>query len=352
MATSIKQSINKLIYYTGLVRLCLFMLNLLTQKKLLMVFTFHRITDSNPNDYFMSYDQGLDKTVHQNQIEAIDSYFKTLTIAEFVKIVTNEKKLTKNSALITYDDGDYDFIQNALPALQKFNCPATIFVPTDYVDSDKKFWHLQISNLMHYISWEGWQDIVRESSTFPNSIATIIKSAQTEETFNRFEICPKLVNALDKMMQAELDSCVEKMVSISRLEYKLPIRCMTWEELKHISKFKIDIESHSKTHRKMAQLSDEEISREAVISKEMLETKLLKNVLSICYPAGSFDDRVARASSEAGYKVGFTTQSGIIKSSTSGLDLFKLKRFNIYGDSKAEASIRIIKFAIREMLKN
>ena len=43
------------------------------------------------------------------------------------------------SFVITFDDGYADNLYNALPVLQKFNVPATIFVTPGFTDSDREF---------------------------------------------------------------------------------------------------------------------------------------------------------------------------------------------------------------------
>jgi peptidoglycan/xylan/chitin deacetylase (PgdA/CDA1 family) len=43
-----------------------------------------------------------------------------------------------NYAVITFDDGYRDFYTNAFPILQKYHFPATVFLPTDFINDNRK----------------------------------------------------------------------------------------------------------------------------------------------------------------------------------------------------------------------
>jgi peptidoglycan/xylan/chitin deacetylase (PgdA/CDA1 family) len=47
---------------------------------------------------------------------------------------TTGAQLPEHAVLITFDDGYRDTLENALPVLQKYGCPAVIFVPVAYME--------------------------------------------------------------------------------------------------------------------------------------------------------------------------------------------------------------------------
>lgn len=52
-------------------------------------------------------------------------------LADIVAYAKGEKQLPRHAIAITFDDGYVDVLTNALPILERYQIPATIFVPTD-----------------------------------------------------------------------------------------------------------------------------------------------------------------------------------------------------------------------------
>ena len=49
-------------------------------------------------------------------------------------------RLPRRTAAVTFDDGYADVLENALPILRRFNCPACVFITTDGIDLPRGFW--------------------------------------------------------------------------------------------------------------------------------------------------------------------------------------------------------------------
>ncbi|RII32767.1 polysaccharide deacetylase family protein [Clostridium chromiireducens] len=82
------------------------------------------------------------------------------------------------------------------------------------------------------------------------------------------------------------------------------------DAIKEMSDYGIDIESHTVTHPKLDALSYENQLTELKNSKKSLEEITGKEVNSIAYPFGNFNDDTIKASKNAGYILGFTTKRG------------------------------------------
>jgi peptidoglycan/xylan/chitin deacetylase (PgdA/CDA1 family) len=85
---------------------------------------------------------------------------------------------------------------------------------------------------------------------------------------------------------------------------------LSWKQLKKMAEEGITIGSHTLSHRDLRKLSDKELKEELVKSKKILEKKLGRSVDFICYPGGSFDERVRQAAIDAGYKGACATNPG------------------------------------------
>src|SRR5215467_307944 len=76
--------------------------------------------------------------------------YKVLPLAEAVERLY-AGSLPARSVVLTFDDGTYDFYQQAFPRLKKYGFPATVYQTTYYCDYDRPIFHLICS----YILWKG-----------------------------------------------------------------------------------------------------------------------------------------------------------------------------------------------------
>ncbi len=80
-------------------------------------------------------------------------------------------------------------------------------------------------------------------------------------------------------------------------------RQMTWPELTSLAEAGWEIGSHSRTHRMLSSLSDDELQEELEGSRAEIAQEL-GSCVSIGYPWGEIDSRVLEASRRAGYETG------------------------------------------------
>lgn len=87
---------------------------------------------------------------------------------------------------------------------------------------------------------------------------------------------------------------------------------VTWEQIFEMKKSgKVSSSSHGAHHKRLRDLSDEEVMFELKTCKQVLEEKLKQSVIGFCYPYGAVDRRVRRLTFEAGYQMDFGTRQGL-----------------------------------------
>jgi peptidoglycan/xylan/chitin deacetylase (PgdA/CDA1 family) len=104
-----------------------------------------------------------------------------------------------------------------------------------------------------------------------------------------------------------------------------PIPLMSAEEISYWSRQGFEFGAHSRTHRDMTGLSDQELEDELAGSKRALEQLTPYPVTSFAYPYGAVDDRVAAAAGRH-FKTAFTTLEG---TNTDATDTLRLRRTGI-----------------------
>ena len=86
---------------------------------------------------------------------------------------------------------------------------------------------------------------------------------------------------------------------------------MSSDQLKDMVNYGIDIESHTVNHVHLDTLPYEEQLKELKDSKATIEKVTNKEVLSIAFPFGDYNENTLKAVTDAGYSIAFTTNRGL-----------------------------------------
>jgi peptidoglycan/xylan/chitin deacetylase (PgdA/CDA1 family) len=182
--------------------------------------------------------------------------------------------IKKTGIVITFDDGYAGNLINALPLLEKYNIPATIFVTTLNIDENKEFW---------------WDRLVfdytacNELFNIPDSEDQILKSKSEYKNIN---------DRLDKLTNHDKEKwflAFEKMNQIPffpRKEY----RSLTKSELKLLSEHPlISIGIHTHNHYPLENLTYEGQKQEFLLSITKLNELTNKSIKYLTLPHGSYN---------------------------------------------------------------
>jgi peptidoglycan/xylan/chitin deacetylase (PgdA/CDA1 family) len=90
----------------------------------------------------------------------------------------------------------------------------------------------------------------------------------------------------------------------------------------------MELGSHSCTHPRMNELSDEAALRELTASREQLHAAVGVDIRHFCYPFGGYSDRTAEFARQAGYRSAVTVTQGRAR---PGGDPFRLPRLFVDG---------------------
>ncbi len=308
------------------------------RKPILAVFTYHRVTEDDPAVvHLVRYDRGVTRRAFATQVELIKRYFEVLSIGEFLEVLDGRRAIKRHSALITFDDADSAFPEYAAPVLKSFDCPAVVFAPTDYIDSHRRFWHLRVSNAFHNMTASQWPQAQKLAEYFNPAYRQWLDGLDLTDHDRRALACWRFNIALHHLPESEAEIVADRLEAITGPEYTLGIGSMSWTQLESMEKQGFAIESHTASHRKLGNLPPEEVKIELTISREVLERRLNKTVVAVCYPAGSFSDGVCQQASDSGYRAGFITRRGLTRYPIPPELRFRIQRFDVFGNTRRAA---------------
>jgi peptidoglycan/xylan/chitin deacetylase (PgdA/CDA1 family) len=121
---------------------------------------YHRVVDRVFEDRPILPSLCVSADTFRRQMEQVKRTFRVLSLADAVRAVTGELQLDRDACTITFDDGYRDLYLRAAPILADLAMPATVFVPTGFVGSQRHLthdrlyaalWKLHRGNLSHLV---------------------------------------------------------------------------------------------------------------------------------------------------------------------------------------------------------
>ncbi len=121
--------------------------------------------------------------------------------------------------------------------------------------------------------------------------------------------------------------------------FEIPERLLSPGQMKELSASGISIQSHTKTHPHLKNLSDDEIRAELKDCKDALEAITRKPVVHMAIPYGSYDKRLFKIARETGYKTLEVPGRGTINLDT---DPYQLRRIAVHANTTIEELDKIV----------
>lgn len=114
--------------------------------------------------YVLAYHKISDPVNFESQLIYLKQKFNVICYKDFIDNIDDDK-ISKDSLLLTFDDGDISNYTIAFPLLKKYELPAIFFVITDLLNSDKPFWWDEIE---YYLDKSKSEKRISEVKKWPN----------------------------------------------------------------------------------------------------------------------------------------------------------------------------------------
>lgn len=120
------------------------------------------------------------------QMETLAEQRCAVSLDRALEVVTGPGSGSSNPVVVTFDDGTADFVDTAVPVLERFAIPATLYVATDFVERGRAFPDDGVP-----ASWAGLKDAVGTglvtigSHTHTHALLDRVGPAETTEELTR-----------------------------------------------------------------------------------------------------------------------------------------------------------------------
>ena len=263
------------------------------------ILCYHRVlpddkvkTDKGPDSSLV-----MSVSMFEEQMKFLSETYRVLSMDDFLKHIESDSN--EFVIVITFDDGYKDNLVYALPILEKYKIPSTIYIITRLPQGDTWMWWYEIWDHLNTVQYLAFND---KNRNFKWNLSTQ----------RRKLIC---FNDLSKMMlDISSDECkllLKKITKNIDLKKYTEI-CLDWGEIQVLDRHPlITIGAHSHTHPNLNKLSREDSLTEMLSSKFLLEEKLKHSVDHFAYPYGTKNEATQREFEmiiECGFHTAVTTR--------------------------------------------
>jgi peptidoglycan/xylan/chitin deacetylase (PgdA/CDA1 family) len=250
-----------------------------------------------------------DAASFRRQCRYLRKHCHVLSMGEFSGYLRDGRELPAHATVITVDDGRRDFYANAYPALREFGLPATMYLPTAYMDGA-------------WLWFDRYQYVFERASRVRVNCRGLapLPDAELELTspaarHNAFHAVVRRAQWLPSERRDRLADELAELLGVNLPERPLDeFTPLTWDEVREMADHGIEFGGHTVSHPILQTLAThEELETEIAGCKARIEEKLQAPVRHFAYPSGREEEIPASAAEiarRAGYETAVTTVPG------------------------------------------
>lgn len=305
-------------------------------KKNAFVLTYHRVLPSL---------QEVQTIVQPGMYVLVDTFRSHLrTLKENYNVLPLEELISRserglclrNCCALTLDDGWLDNFTYAFPILQEYHIPATIFLATNHIGTNRLFWPEEFA---FYLKNPAIKTAFQHDSILGVFLNDIGGADEDETSFDY------VIRALKQLPPYKRENLLQDIRAIAG-EWHVERQLMNWKEVLTMqASGLISFGAHTANHVILDQVPFSEAKAEIVSSLDEIERRIGVRPEFFAYPNGNNTDELQTFLRHHGIRGAVTTKKGWFRSGTS---LFNIPRIGIHEDISRTISLLHARILLRQ----
>ena len=243
------------------------MINNLIQNK--FIINYHRISNENIDDPL-----SVSIKTFENQIKLLNKEFSIVSLDKIIEKKSNNKKYLA----ITFDDGYKDNLFNAIPILEKYNAPATIYVTTRFLEGKCEMWWYELKKFL------GERDTISFEFNNKHYLFNLETDSLKNKSFEK-------ISFLFKKLKYDDQNYLLQVITNNKNRIQYRNEMLNADDLMKIKdKTIITLGAHTHNHISLAHFDKNECLNEIKTSKNKIENIINQKVNHFAYPYGGNED--------------------------------------------------------------
>jgi len=271
-----------------------------------IVVTYHRVTEKW--DETLDYSQPgmvVSAVGFACQLDFLMQHFDIVPLGALLRHGDRTSQRARPRCVITFDDGWRDNYDLALPILRRRNMPAAIYLSTDFIGTDRAFWHTELIYLFTRTDVPRALTVDHGFARYPERVRHELSRLAT--------IRPLSASDLDSLIETVKALCDEEIIDdlVQTLGHTVGLRrpfipgrrfFLDWEQVREMAAAGFEIGSHTCSHRILTRLAAGSANDELLRSKAVIERLVGVKVEHFAFPNEAGNDALVRAAARAGYR--------------------------------------------------
>ncbi len=268
-----------------------------------LVLLYHRVANAAVDPWRLAVQPGH----FAEHLDIIARQTRPMTRAELDRAIA-AGSAPRDGIVVTFDDGYADLVETILPALERADVPATVFVVSRAIDRDREFW------------WDALAHALLDSGRDANEVSLRIDGAECRWPLgngaDHRAVHREVWATLRSRPPAERDGLAEAVLAAAGLATapRPTHRTLRGPELERLAGHPlIEIGGHTANHAWLAGLPPEDRLAEIAAGRDELSNRLGRRIDAFAYPHGSREDLGPGTPGlvrQAGFAAGFLATDG------------------------------------------
>lgn len=269
--------------------------------------------------------------IHPELFEKLIVYLKDHYEIIPLSRTSDKTKSVKPRLVISFDDGYKDFIEYALPVLQKHNIPCNHNIVVQCAEKNQPTWTQVLIDYFLEIVKTKWEGIL----PLPENHQLVVNK---HTNYSKRHI--ELLYLFFEITQIERENVLKEWSAIIRFEHPHN-EYMNWEEIRQCAESGVEIGCHTWSHDVLKRETREKVLKQEILNaKQAIEEKIGREVLIIAMPNGQINDIVETYIKQCGFRQILLVGDKIYNNTVSHL----IPRINMIQEPFAEMKLRVAGF--------
>lgn len=293
-------------------------------KQRLNILTFHRVLPEA--DPFRPSEPTPD--IFNWQMRLLATQFNPLSLKESLQRL-KDGSLPPRAVCVTFDDGYADNATVALPILQRWSIPATVFVSTDFLNGGRMWNDTVIESIRHY------EDDKLNLTDIDLPVFDMHNHSARQDALNEI---------LNTIKHRSPPQRAEAVAFIEAQSKNLPDNLMmSDQQVQQMAQAGVEIGAHTCSHPILTTLDESQLRTELTASRAYLQQLIDKPIRFFAYPNGKrgqdYDLRERDMVKTLGFDAALSTNWGV---ASKNADLWQLPRFTPWDQTLLRFQLRLL----------